>query len=1594
MNKKVLEQLSQARDSLLDLTLRNRLLNYRPTKRTTIQVIDELPDEIWRLLVNEAKSLSFLAREEYEVFEHSQALAPVATDTPPLTEETNSEGTDQQFILPAIQSALDSPEQTLPKRYTDLFLQTLLDGPNLQTNLLRIYQTATSYLEERGVNCLFLSLGVLEWHEPEDSQRTFKAPLLLIPVKLERTSAKRRFKLSASGDDPVFNPCLVAKLQKDFGTDLPCLPDDLEDFSTEAFFGQLMQTVSTQANWKFHGEVYLGLFSFTKYLMYVDLDNDRWSEGNGLLDNALLRGLCGDETAVQQDLSSLPSPEDFDETLVPEDTYQILDADSSQQQAILAAKLGKSIVIEGPPGTGKSQTIANIIAECIADGKSVLFVSEKMAALEVVKRRLDGVGLGEFCLELHSTKANRKAFAAELQQCLTAGRIQTPQTKSDANKLLKLRQQLNTYADDLHTPFGPADIVPYQAMGRVALLEQIPDLVCDMPGYESWNSEQIEEQKEIIQQLTASLSDVWPPEEHPWAGARIASVDMPLIQRISQSLEKLITATSDVLTANASMASVLGGLTPTTAQDTRGILEAGKLIQDSPGIDNHLLSSDLWDEIPHELSEFLRHAKRAADLHQQVASHYKTDALNSYDWASLRDRYLGYRSLSRFFKPGYWADRRIVKEALTPGYRPNNTQIVTDLDVLADLGKGRKLLHSSTEIADKYFGNLWPGHEEGWQKIKKLAFCLKTLRKYCKAGLIGDNGLQLSEKGANRQSITTPLRELQSNLHRWEQAWTELAELAELQEPGTFENTIPQTEWTEIQNRLKRMADNTESLHEWARYQDLLQTCESSSLAEFIQKALSEALQPDEIPLAMKKQHLRLVLSDVFEKRPALRQFRGSDHQQTQLQFARTDKKWLARTAVRLRAKLGTDKPGGHFQAAGSSKLGILQGELRRKRGGRSIRRILSDAGDVVQKLKPCFMMSPLSVAQFLALQGLRFDVIVFDEASQVEPADSLGAIARSKQLILVGDPKQLPPTSFFNHIGDETPAASGDGAAGLADMESILDRGAMTLPTLRLRWHYRSRHESLITFSNHNFYDNDLVVFPSSFSSTEGLGLSMVYNPTDSYDRGKSQTNRSQAKRIAEWVFQHARQHPEKSLGIGAFSQRQQQAILDQIEMLRQQDDSLEEFFDRNRPEPFFVKNLETIQGDERDVILLSVGYGKRTPEERLSMNFGPLNKDGGWRRLNVLVTRARQRCVVFSSIRAEDFDLSATSARGVHALRQYLQYAATGQITQIKVGEGEFDSPFEKAVYNALTENGLTVHKQIGCVGYAIDLAIVDPEHPGKYLLGIECDGASYHSSATARDRDRLRQQVLEGLGWRIHRAWSTDWFRTPQKEVQKILDAVERARTGAYSQQFIADGVPPQTTTEFEKASANQLPIPVEPYTYHDVNVGQTEDFYVESIDVIRGIVVDVAKLEGPIHIDELTRRTAEAWGFRQSGSRIRNRISSAIDAGIRKELLRITDEFVWPADMTTPPVRQRDSQRTKSINLICLEEIGRAACLLLKAQFGMNHQDLITQTCRILGFGNTGERIVERITTAIEREIASGRIASDGNSILKAVDDQLA
>ncbi|MGI6877182.1 DUF3320 domain-containing protein [Microbacterium sp. gxy059] len=644
----------------------------------------------------------------------------------------------------------------------------------------------------------------------------------------------------------------------------------------------------------------------------------------------------------------------------------------------------------------------------------------------------------------------------------------------------------------------------------------------------------------------------------------------------------------------------------------------------------------------------------------------------------------------------------------------------------------------------------------------------------------------------------------------------------------------------------------------------------------------------------------------------------------------------------------------------------IIRREAEKKRKHMPVRQLISDAREVILAMHPCFMMSPLAVSQFLPSDEL-FDVVIFDEASQVLPGDAINSVYRGASLIAAGDQKQLPPTSFFDVSSDaEDDDAEEDYAK---DFESILDlmKGSGSFSTQSLRWHYRSRHEHLISYSNTSFYENRLITFPGAIRESDDLGVTFI-KVDGTYRRSGPRDNPIEAREVAKRVVHHYETRSEKSLGVVAFSTTQRDAIEAAVELARRERPHLDGYFGHDRADAFFVKSLEEVQGDERDVIIFSIGYG---PDEhgKVHRNFGPVNRNGGERRLNVAVTRAKELVEVVASMTAGD--IGEVPSTGARHLKRYLDFAERGDgALALELGpEGlDTESPFEDAVVDYVRSLGFEVQPQVGVAGYRIDIGVKHPEQPGVFLVGVECDGAMYHSSRAARDRDRLRHEILEGLGWKLHHIWGTSWYRQPNREKERLRllleDLARQPVVGRLSApNSHASGVPPVETTT---RTLSHDPDWVVDYEVAEEGVG------IRGLDLSDPLSasdlaypVDViTRVEAPMHIDVLLERVREHSDYGRMGRRIRQTVVAAVE----KLDVDFDGEFIRRPE-ARQDVRRGGPDIRRTIAQIPPEELRRAVTNLVADAISITRVDLVAGIVDIFGWRRTGSDIRSRIEAEI-------------------------
>jgi very-short-patch-repair endonuclease len=1555
------QRLDRWKRSLLDLSLRNRLLNLR-TASTAIPIFCPSPADLEDLLARGRK---------------------ISLITPPLRAAPGQMDPDLRLLRTGEDTDRLFAEQALERGE----IVANLELAKLDKAAIELYRKAKADFEEGGANTLFLALGMLAWRPKGRATGPYRAPLIMLPVKLERASARSRPQLRLHEDEPTFNLTLVQMLRQDFEIDLgelaQALPEDGHGVDVARVWEIVRHKVRNAPGFEVLEEVVLSTFSFAKYLMWKDLQ-DRTE----LLKAApFVRHTIDHPREPYDGGASFLDPRTIDRTIDPATLMMPLNADSSQIVAIHASGGAGDFVLEGPPGTGKSETIGNVIAHNIALGRRVLFVSEKMAALDVVYERLKKCGLGDFCLELHSAKANKKAVIDQLGAAWTSRKAFTPvEWEAKAAELAKARASLNGYVEALHAS-GPSGISARQAIGRVLAWDDTHRLALD------WAPDTTGEGRAPTPEALRSLEDLAARLDRTFAA--IDPADVVAFRDVGQTAwsfawsrqlvgeaKVFAAAAADLGQATAALADRLGLSVPArTVAETAAITDIAQLVPDAHRQDFRFALDAGGREALATLAELGPTLAEYRGERERVAAAYPDDRLATApiaEWRTARDR-----AARRMWPFGAFAQRRLrreIREALGLG----KTEVAVperDLEALSAIATIRARLDDlAVRLPAK---TPWRGLatreldlevavSDGWLMhaaiLRVAGFQDDPLAARARLARTLGEGRDMLEPG-------TPIAEAARALVAAHESFVAAHDRYRATCIGTgdpAETGAADRAVADLATGAEAIVARETRLNGWCAWVEARREARASGLEALVDALEAGAIAPGRAVETFRTAHARWLAPILVDARPELARFRSNDHAALIERFRALDEEITRATADYIRAKLS-----GAVAARGSRDAepgyAVLARQLQRQRSHMPVRKLVGEMGDVLTTLTPCLMMSPLSVAQFLPSEQRLFDLVVFDEASQITVPDAIGAIARGRRSIIVGDPKQMPPTSFFER------GAEDEANEEAQDLESILDEAlAARMPHYRLTGHYRSRHESLICFSNHAYYGGELVTYPSPSTAASAVTLRRVDGV---YARGKGRTNEIEGKAVVAEVVRRLR-HPELSrfsLGVVTFNSEQQRLVLDLLDQARRTDPDLEPFFGDSVPEPVFVKNLETVQGDQRDVILLSVGYGPTEPGARtMPMSFGPLNRKGGERRLNVAITRATTEVVVFASFDAAMVDLTRTSSEAVRDLKTYLDFAERGPVALGGAVRSEsrhaYANDFEQAVADGLRRRGWTVHTQVGVSKFSIDLGIVHPDAPGRYLAGVECDGATYHAMATARDRDRVRQIVLENLGWTILRVWSTDYFIDPEAAldllhagIEAVLETERSARPAAATDPEEAEVR--QDVGEAEDAGpapADDLPAAVQPWVEDDASPDWTEGteapsafplvagaaagvfegpasaagrtmpdpqrFYDPSYGrELAAMAVAIIDADGPVPFQALCVRIARAHGFQRTG----REIVATIRAALRRQR-RVTatpdGDVCWPEGMAPAKVIAfRDDAARDWKDIPHPEKIGLVAAL---------------------------------------------------------------
>ena len=1812
--KRVQNEIEAWRKDLIDLTRRNQLINLAISGRTS--TIEILNPSLQRVI----NVLQMPNSQGWRFFYPDPTLDESQTDPD---------------LIDAI--ALEHGAKTARSEELET---NVLSAAKLSQRLRSIASRAESEYLDKGLRVLYLACGILKWADPDGNEQL--SPLVLVPITISRTSPREPYVLNLADDDPLINPALAVKLENDHGIILP----EIEDLDFSEVFAKVAQDVKRRG-WSVEERLAIAVLSFAKETMYKDLLQNE----DAISTNPMVRALAGDlEGAENYQIDRIPFDE-LDQAVEPETLNSILDADATQRACIIAAKTGKSFVIDGPPGSGKSQTISNIISELLGDGKTVLFVSEKAAALEVVKKRLDFAGLGEFVLELHSHKATRKNVAVALGSSILKRVELLGVPNLDPVRIARRRKSLSDYARavneirlpmnrNLHDTVGelgalfefPMVGVPSELVKDLTITEflELTDLAIQLQG--AWGPvnrkedflwseldqsitkiprnqliallERLRDRAEKIDQLRNQNNDLlltdfdesvescsrlakivlnaspllqvppvwlvvedWPeareklnsyklfseirdrelvalsqigignlPEQSTFdeidkirfaltaAGAeqnKLMTFNLLQIESFLLEIDNLIAELNRIRTLVVDLSDEIGLLTPPrNFQEIDRLTGLSDLIEannrpEASWLEGGVIQKvkeaflivrpliDQWRINESRLAGIFNENFRAFNLETLYDSPVDVDPklsrLNSRgrenrrqliacsrdgkitqellahlpllrSWKELNNSLENFKDGPLFgaYYKGPTTDLKAVEEAVSVAERAVNLfgrqvneskfgsnigrNAVGSAVLLARLSEVRNSVKSFSAKRDSLRGSLGPvvsstDLQQLSTDMEGLKFYLFEVIKSSKMYQTGTaNNLrqlrQMAESHSNFISAAKSILDLEQdsmiiesrlgavtdwNLFNLQVSWVdEIREIYEGPLPSLVANVLVDTEpnpsmateiselerllsvvyqWFkdahrgEMQSYLGRnlsicietcnyLIESSADIDEWFEYakcRDRLKVLGLNEIAEYLR---SQNVAASTIEPTIRKNILQTWVDEIIKTDSRLSPKRSIERDNLREEFRALDVQLKAIATNRVIEICNERRPASVFGEAA-----LINREAVKHNRHMPVKQLLSVAKSAALDIKPCFMMSPLTVSQFLPSE-LRFDVVIFDEASQVRPCDAINSIYRGDQLIIAGDERQLPPTSFFAiSTDDESDVYNEDEHA---DYESILklSQGSAGIESMPLRWHYRSRHESLITFSNQEFYDSELVTYPGAVEESEDLGVHFEYVPNGVYLRGGSRDNPIEAEAVVERILFHARNHPDLSLGVIAFSEAQRLRIERTLERKRKDYPELDQYFTINRLDGFFVLNLESVQGNERDIIILSVGYGK-DEVGKFTMNFGPVNKSGGHRRLNVAITRARRRVEVVASVKASDF--AETASRGATLLKKYLDYAERGILALVEIdgSGGEPESPFEVDVLKEIRKLGYDAVPQVGQAGYRIDIAIRNPRVPGTFALAVECDGATYHSSRVARDRDRLRQEVLEGLNWKFHRIWSTSWFLDRSGEISRLQTAIEEA---------LDPSVVKNNTRTVVDAAAR-----VEVTEVEEVSHGWAVDFVLHTPNVPRGLDLDddnshlwiskmileiISKMK-PVHEDIIVQILRTAFSIRVMSERRREVVTDCLKTLKSKgEIMKDRHGFWWPTNDRQIEVRSGNVANPESVRKpthVSPDEVRLAAYWLAAEARSIEEAELIRKVARVFGWQRVGGDILNLIVREIRRlkkdNYLSDKTGADGVSRLE-------
>lgn len=1544
---------------LLDLSLRNSLLNFRPNAMSV------------QLMINDLGTLEdeMSKGEDFKVMPMPNDMSLTVTDSK-IYETEN----DKDQITAIAESEFKNHR-----------LRSFLKDTDLEKIMKKLHRQAKVSMEENGANTIYLALGFLRWYETEKSDKPRYAPLVLVPIDITRKVQEKTYTIKIRDEDTQVNITMLEMLRQFFGIDIKGLdpvPEDENGVDLNLIFSTIRQAIMARERWDIEEYAFIGQFSFTRFIMWNDIRN----RAEELAKNKVVASLISGKTEWAGDDLYI-SPLDLDAKIKPSDLAVPLSADSSQLAAVYAATQGKSFVLHGPPGSGKSQTITNMIASALYHGKSVLFVAEKMAALSVVEKRLNKVGLGPFCLELHSNKAQKRAVLKQLEDTLNVGKVKHPaEYKAQADKIYAMRQELNSTMDAIHKPHNHGFSL-YDAAVRFENNRDFAGaFTFDAKQLDSMSGTSYEMWHETLESLSAAGRAFGDISSTPLKICALDSCTPETRGAVEAKLNELKKALADAASDVDNTAAMCGAdrLTYEQYKAVSGIItEAAGDGYILPGI----LSGDDWEIRKPQAEHLISCGRELNEAKSGLMDKFENSVIG-FDAGQALVNWK--KAQGKWFIPKYFKCKKLVKEL---GAYAKSSGTVSKDNIKSHYESINRVNELSNELFSiqpehtAMFGALWQGENTDWDMLEKACQLSENMREnILSLPISGEQKLHLIDSAAEK--FGTPGKKQQNHGDAEKLAADNAAlenVLSELSEKYGFmpETMLSGENWSaDAAEKIEAFTSALPQLKEWTGIVALCGKLREYGIGNVADAYLDGTVSTDNLIRSFEADLCKAMITHIISDSTELSKFQGSIFDDTVRRLGEAQTTFTNLSMQELVAELSAKIPAAGA-SAGSSEIGILQKAIKSNGRMMSIRKLFDSIPNLLRRMCPVMLMSPISVAQYIDPSYPKFDLVIFDEASQLPTCEAVGAIARGENVIVVGDPKQLPPTSFFssNQVDEENYEKE--------DLESVLDDClALSMPQKHLLWHYRSKHESLIAYSNAKYYENKLFTFPSPDDQVSEVSWVHV---DGYYDKGSTKTNKAEAQAIVEEISRRLRDPELRKLSIGVvtFSQPQQNLIDDLLMDAYRSDPELETLANEQY-EPILIKNLENVQGDERDVIMFSIGYGP-DKDGKVSMNFGPLNRDGGWRRLNVAISRSKCQMIVFSVITPDQIDLSRTRSDGVEGLKGFLEFAAKGRSAlAVRGGNKSEQNGFELVVANELKKLGYDCKCNVGCSDYKIDVAVCNPDKPDTYIIGINCGSLNNFRNGTANDRTLSQPAVLKGLGWNVTNVYMIDWLDNREKTIEKLRSDIEKAVELYRNPEKKADkeAAKPKQEMVFETETPPKLSDMCEKYvSFNITSYGTAENFNESSQDKIIKCISDIAEVEAPISRKLLLKRVAACWDIQRVTASVKNIFETALEASGLNMSIAGENAYIWlvsqkPERYDKCRALSEDTEK-RDIDDIAPEELACGIKMIMERQISMLRQDLIRETAHLFGF--------TRITPTIETQVSLGIRAAKSRGTVVFTED---